>query len=212
MPASVRPILRWSAISQTAKRSPPTTAIPRVPKRARWSILSSPSTGSPTTSCKSPNADEHPHREAVKQQREQRVQLLYRQPMGEARAERRSQHAGRDDERQRRQVDIANARRRQAGHPHAVQHVARSAGNRDRKPVRRGCADRAAQRHLAPREKRNGEERTARGNQARDGADHSAGAEDADTAGQLTRRRGLEIEQNLRRRVKDKRGEEQRER
>ena len=113
------------------------------------------------------------------------AQPLDRQAVREARAERRGEHAGRDDERERRQVHVAELGRRQAFDAQPMQDVARGAGEGDRQAVRRRRADRAAQRHIAPGEERDREERAAGGEQAGHRADNRAGGKKAARAGQL---------------------------
>src|SRR6185503_3262119 len=54
-----------------------------------------------------PDAREHPQRERVEDEREDHPQRLHRQPVRDAGAERGEQHAGRGDEEEGRQVDIA---------------------------------------------------------------------------------------------------------
>ena len=74
--------------------------------------------------------------------------------MGEARAERREQHAAGGDSHQRRKVDEAQAPRRQLRYPPSRGHVARRARDRERESQRRDRTDGAVRGHVAPGEER----------------------------------------------------------
>src|ERR671937_481850 len=102
--------------------------------------------------------------------------------MREPRSVRRGGDAGDSEKHESRQVNVAEARRRQAFAAQALKHVARGAGKRDRKAVCRGGADCTAKRHFAPREERNGEKCAARGKQASQRANQRASGEESRTA------------------------------
>src|SRR5690349_6473309 len=159
-----------------------------------------------------PDADQHPYRKGVEQDRENYPEALHRQAVCEAGAQRGGKHASGDHQQQRRQVDVAKARGRQARRTQALKNVAKSARQRDRQADRRGGTDRPPQRDLAPSEERNAQKGAACSEQARNRADCCARREETESAGELARTFGSQVKQDLGGRIENETSEHQGER
>ena len=113
---------------------------------------------------------------------------------------------------QRRQVDVAEARRGQAFGAQALKHVPQGARQRDRQADGGRRADCPPQWHPAPGEEGNTQKGAARGEQARDRADRCARRKEAKSARELARAFGSQIKQDLRGRIEHESREHQRKR
>ena len=116
----------------------------------------------------------------------------------EPRAEGRQHHAPDGEPDQRRNVDVADAVRRESGGAPPVDQIADRSHHRDREADGRGRADRRVKRHVAEDQERNRQGGAAHGRQRRADADPGADEQKPRRSRQLARRLGLPVEEHAR--------------